>query len=45
MPLPLGQEAPEFALMDGNRQTVALSSFRGQKNVVAAFYPLAFTGG
>jgi peroxiredoxin (alkyl hydroperoxide reductase subunit C) len=43
--LPVGAEAPDFSLTDGNRQQVTLSSFRGQKNVVLAFYALAFTGG
>jgi peroxiredoxin (alkyl hydroperoxide reductase subunit C) len=41
----VGQEAPDFTLTDGNRQEVALSDFRGQKNAVLVFYVLAFTGG
>jgi peroxiredoxin len=45
MSLPIGSEAPDFTLADGNRQEVKLRSFRGQKNVVLAFYALAFTGG
>jgi peroxiredoxin len=40
----VGQEAPDFELMDQDRQPVRLSSFRGHKNVVVVFYPLAFTG-
>jgi peroxiredoxin len=40
----VGDEAPDFELMDQHRQPVRLSSFRGQKNVVVVFYPLAFTG-
>jgi peroxiredoxin len=39
----IGDEAPDFALPDQNRQTVRLSDFRGRKNVVIVFYPLAFT--
>lgn len=45
MTLPLGQAAPDFTLTDGNRNQVSFSSFRGQKNVVLAFYLLAFTPG
>ncbi len=40
----VGDEAPDFELADQDRQPVRLSSFRGQKNVVVVFYPLAFTG-
>jgi peroxiredoxin (alkyl hydroperoxide reductase subunit C) len=38
-----GTVAPDFALSNQNRETVTLSSFRGKKNVVVAFHPLAFT--
>jgi peroxiredoxin len=40
----VGEPAPEFALLDADRNTVTLSQFRGH-NVVLAFYVLAFTGG
>jgi len=40
----VGDEAPDFELADQDRQLVRLSSFRGAKNVVLVFYPLAFTG-
>ena len=40
-----GDAAPDFTLTDNNRKQVKLSSFKGQKNVVLAFYVLAFTGG
>ena len=43
--LKVGDEAPDFELTDQNRETVRLSDFRGEKNVVVAFYVLAFTGG
>ena len=45
MPLKVGDTAPDFSLMDPNRQTVSLSDFKGQKAVVLAFYPMAFTPG
>jgi peroxiredoxin len=40
----VGDEAPDFELMDQDRNPVRLSSFRGSKSVVVVFYPLAFTG-
>lgn len=44
MTIDVGDEAPDFELMDADRNPVRLSSFRGEKNVVLVFYPLAFTG-
>src|ERR1051325_5205243 len=38
-----GQEAPDFELRTHRGGTVKLSDFRGKKNVVLAFHPLAFT--
>ncbi len=43
--LKAGQPAPEFTLTDTEGKEVKLSDFRGKKNVVLAFYVLAFTGG
>jgi cytochrome oxidase Cu insertion factor (SCO1/SenC/PrrC family) len=43
--LKVGDKAPDFKLKDNNGKTVKLSSYRGKKNVVLAFYVLAFTGG
>ena len=43
MPIEVGQEAPDFTLKDAANEDVALSSFRGRKNVVLVFYPLAFS--
>ena len=43
--LKVGDTAPEFTLLDTTRKPVKLSDFRGKKNVVLAFYILAFTGG
>ncbi|MBI3057999.1 MAG: redoxin domain-containing protein [Deltaproteobacteria bacterium] len=37
--------APDFELLDQNGKPVKLSDFRGQRNVVLAFYVLAFTSG
>ena len=45
MPLNVGDPAPEFTLMDANRNQVILADFKGQKTLVLAFYLLAFTGG
>jgi len=44
MALEVGTEAPDFTLRDANREEVALSSFRGVKNVLLVFYPFAFSG-
>jgi hypothetical protein len=43
--LKVGDRAPDFELTDTEGQKVSLSDFRGKKNVVLAFYVLAFTGG
>ena len=43
--LKVGDRAPDFTLTDTEGQTVKLSDYRGKKNVVLAFYVLAFTGG
>ena len=43
--LKVGQEAPDFTLTDTAGKEVKLSDFKGKKNVVLAFYVLAFTGG
>jgi peroxiredoxin len=44
MSVQVGQTAPDFTLKNTDMQDVTLSSFRGQKNVVLLFVPLAFTG-
>jgi peroxiredoxin len=44
MTIEIGDEAPDFALEDQDRNVVRLSDFRGHKNVVVVFYPLSFTG-
>jgi cytochrome oxidase Cu insertion factor (SCO1/SenC/PrrC family) len=49
--LKVGQAAPDFMLpstvigADGRSVRFKLSDFKGKKNVVLAFYVLAFTGG
>jgi mycoredoxin-dependent peroxiredoxin len=44
MSVEVGQQAPDFELKDQHGTPVRLSGFRGRKNVVLAFYPLAFSG-
>jgi hypothetical protein len=43
--LKAGDMAPDFMLLDNHWNPVRLSDFRGKKNVVLAFYVLAFTEG
>src|SRR4030095_8225028 len=43
MPLKVGDLAPDCELRSHRGGTVKLSDFRGRKNVVIAFHPLAFT--
>jgi len=42
-PLKLGDFAPEFELMNQNKDKVRLSDFRGKKKVMLLFYPLDFS--
>ncbi|MDT5014558.1 MAG: mycoredoxin-dependent peroxiredoxin [Mycobacterium sp.] len=42
--LSVGNEAPDFTLKDQDGQGVTLSTFRGDKNVLLVYFPLAFTG-
>jgi peroxiredoxin len=39
----VGSPAPDFTLKSTSGQEVTLSSFAGRKNVLLAFFPLAFT--
>lgn len=43
--LKVGDVAPDFLLHDTEGKEVKLSDFKGKRNVVLAFYVLAFTGG
>lgn len=40
----IGDQAPDFTLVNQFGEDVTLSSFRGTKNVVIVFYPLSFSG-
>lgn len=42
--LAVGTTAPDFTLLDQNRQPVTLGDYRDAKNVLLVFFPLAFTG-
>ena len=39
----VGQQAPEFTLVDHNKRLVSLSQYRGKKNAVLSFFIFAFT--
>lgn len=41
--LEVGDRAPDFRLPDHSGGYIRLSDYRGKKNVVIAFYPLAWT--
>ena len=43
--LKVGDVAPDFTLPSDQQKSVKLSDFRGKKNVILAFYVLAFTPG
>jgi mycoredoxin-dependent peroxiredoxin len=40
----VGQQAPDFTLVNQHGESVTLSQYRGTKNVVLVFYPWAFSG-
>jgi peroxiredoxin len=44
MGVEIGQPAPDFELKDQRGEVRKLSDFKGSKNVVLMFYPLAFSG-
>lgn len=41
--LKVGDTAPDFELKSHTGEMVRLSQYRGQRNVMIAFYPLAWT--
>lgn len=43
--LKVGDSAPDFTLLGNDWKPVKLSDYLGKKNVILAFYVLAFTGG
>ncbi|OYD56486.1 hypothetical protein CGZ90_15860 [Fictibacillus aquaticus] len=45
MMLKAGDQAPEFSLPSTSGKDISLSDFKGEKNVLVAFYPLNFTPG
>ena len=45
MALEVGDKAPDFSLQGSDGNTYSLSQFLGEKPVVIAFFPKAFTGG
>ena len=44
MSITIGSQAPDFSLYDSDKNKVSLSDFRGNKNVLLLFFPMAFTG-
>jgi peroxiredoxin len=44
MAVEIGDMAPDFELKDQHGTPVKLSDFRGKKDIVLVFYPLAFSG-
>ena len=44
VPVPkVGRVAPDFALKSHDGRMICLSDYRGKRNVVIAFFPLAWT--
>lgn len=43
-PLDVGDQAPDFTLVDQHGTPVSLSTYAGRQNVVLVFYPFAFSG-
>ena len=41
----VGQPAPDFTLIDHDKQEVTLSQYRGEKNIVLSFHVNSFTSG
>ncbi len=44
MPVSVNDKAPDFNLQNTKREFIKLSDYKGDKNVVLLFYPLAFSG-
>jgi peroxiredoxin len=44
MAIETGGQAPDFTLVDQDRNPVSLGSFEGESNVVLVFHPFAFSG-
>ena len=43
--LKVGDKAPDFELVGSDGETYSLGQFKGEKPVILAFFPKAFTGG
>ncbi|MBT2725776.1 redoxin domain-containing protein [Bacillus sp. ISL-75] len=43
--LNIGEMAPDFSLTTTTKEKIALSDYRGKKNIVVAFYGMDFTPG
>lgn len=43
--LHIGEIAPDFSLPATTKEQISLSDYRGQKNIVVAFYGMDFTPG
>ncbi len=43
--LAVGDQAPDFSLKGSDGETYTLAQFKGEKPVILAFVPKAFTGG
>ncbi|UCC86837.1 MAG: redoxin domain-containing protein [Anaerolineales bacterium] len=39
----IGQSAPDFSLKSHDKRVIRLTDYLGEKNVVMAFFPLAWT--
>lgn len=44
MSISINDKAPDFSLQNTKREFVKLSDYKGDKNVLLLFYPLAFSG-
>jgi len=44
MAIQIGQKAPDFSLFDSDKNKISLDAFKGNKNVLLLFFPLAYTG-
>jgi peroxiredoxin len=42
-PLKIGQPAPDFELMNQDKNKVKLSDYRGKRKVILLFYPMDFS--
>ena len=43
--LAMGDTAPDFSLKGSDGETYSLAQFKGEKPVILAFFPMAFTPG